>query len=210
MVRRCDYLIVRRSRRPFWSGGVALIGRFCSGDAEVEPQSAQFDPELLFRRLVCRRNLKIVSSMIAMLTDGFYAEVTLTYTMCVGGVEQFVATPELHSDEAIDGDPLPPGQVWAVSPGCEEAGPGLYRVEATVGLGGGVKILNTPAPPGFRESVKVGEQNLYTQGKSLVGERDARAHEFSIQMRAMDNDRNGAGFGLPVLVASALLERSTK
>ncbi|MBL1217607.1 MAG: protease Lon-related BREX system protein BrxL [Planctomycetes bacterium] len=135
-----------------------------------------------------------------------------SYTVGVEGVEQFVSTPELHSDEAIDGDPLPPGQVWAISPGTPEAGPGLYRIEVTVGPGGGIKILNTPTPPAFRESVKVGEQNLYSRSKSLVGDRDPRGHEFSIQMRAMDNGRTGVGLGLPVLVslASALLERSTK
>lgn len=135
-----------------------------------------------------------------------------SYTLGVDGVEQFVSTPELHSDEAIDGDPLPPGQVWAISPGSQDAGPSLYRIEVTVGPGGGVKILNTPAPPGFRESVKFSEQNLFMQSKVLVGDRDPRSHEFSIQMRAMDNDRSGAGLGLPVLVAlaGALLERSTK
>lgn len=75
-----------------------------------------------------------------------------------------------------------------------------------------MKILNTPAPAGFRESVKVGEQNLYNLAKKLVGDRDPRSHEFNIQMRAMDNDRSGVGVGLPVLVAfaSSLLERSTK
>lgn len=135
-----------------------------------------------------------------------------SYTIGVDGIEKFVSTPELHSDEAIDGDPLPPGQVWAISPGSADAGPCLYRIEVTVGPGNGVRILNTPAPPGFRESVKVGEQNLYGHAKALVGDRDPRGHEFSIQMRAMDNDRTGAGLGLPVLVslASALLERSTK
>src|SRR5262249_5362281 len=86
--------------------------------------------------------------------------------MLVGeGVEQLVATRELHSDEAIEGDPLPPGQVWAVGPGSPEAGPGLYRIEVTSGPGGGVKILNQPTPPAFRESVRVGEQNLYTRAK---------------------------------------------
>jgi len=135
-----------------------------------------------------------------------------SYTLGVDGVEQFVSTPELHSDAAIDGDPLPPGQVWAISQGGQDAGAGLYRIEVTCGPGGGAKILNTPAPPGFRESVKVGEQNLYSQAKLLVGDRDPRGHEFSIQMRAMDNDRSGEGLALPVLIAlaSALLERSTK
>jgi ATP-dependent Lon protease len=134
-----------------------------------------------------------------------------SYTMGVEGVEQFVATPELHSDEAIDGDPLPPGQVWAVSTGVE-SGPGLCRIEATVGPGGGVKILNQPAPAPFRESVRVGEQNLYAHARELVGDRIPREHEFSIQLRALDADRTGTGVGLPVLVSlvGALLERHTK
>ena len=34
------------------------------------------------------------------------------FTMDVDGVEQFMSTPELHRDEAINGDPLPLGQVW--------------------------------------------------------------------------------------------------
>ena len=119
-----------------------------------------------------------------------------SFTLGPDGVEQFVSTPELHSDEAIEGDPLPPGQVWAVSPGGPETGPGLYRIEVTSGPGGGVKILNQPTPPAFRESVKVGEQNLYTRAKELVGDRDPREHEFSIQMRAIDADKSGNGLGL--------------
>jgi ATP-dependent Lon protease len=135
-----------------------------------------------------------------------------SYTLGAEGVEQFVATPELHSDEALESDPLPPGQVWAVSTGSGEAGPGLYRVEVTTGPGGGVKILNQPTPPAFRESVKVGEQNLYTHAKELVGDRDPREQEFSIQMRSMDADKTGAGLGLPVLVAlcGSLLGRNTR
>src|ERR1035437_4516237 len=135
-----------------------------------------------------------------------------SYTLGTEGVEQFVSTPELHSDEAIESDPLPPGQVWAISPGTTEAGPGLYRIEVAGGPGNGVRILNTPAPSGFKESVKVGEQNLYSLAKKLVGDRDPRTHEFSVQMRAMDNDKSGGGLGLPVLIALAggLLERSTR
>ena len=50
-----------------------------------------------------------------------------SYTLGPEGVEQFVSTPEIHSDEGIDSDPLPPGQVWGVSSGAGETGPGLYR-----------------------------------------------------------------------------------
>jgi len=128
------------------------------------------------------------------------------------GVEQFVSTPELHSDEAIESDPLPPGQVWAVSMGAAESGAGLYRLDVTSGPGGGVKILNQPPPPPFKESVRIGEQNLHTRAKELVGDRDPREHEFSIQMRAMDADRAGTGLGLPVLVAlcGSLLGKNTR
>jgi len=130
----------------------------------------------------------------------------------IDGVEQFVSTPELHSDKAIEGDPLPPGQVWAISPGGGECSPCLYRIEATAGPGNKVRILNAPVPPAFRECVRYGEQNLYTRGKELVGDRDPRAHEFSVQLRAMDVDTSGQGLGLGVLLSlcSALIERSTK
>jgi ATP-dependent Lon protease len=75
-----------------------------------------------------------------------------------------------------------------------------------------VKILNAPVPPAFRESVRCGEQNLYSRAKELVGNRDPRSHEFSVQLRAMDSDRSGHGLGLPVLLAlcGSLMERSTK
>ena len=135
-----------------------------------------------------------------------------SYTMGEDGVEKFVSTPELHSDEAIDTDPLPPGQVWGISPGRPETGPSLYRIEVTSGKGSGVRILNAPVPPPFRESVRYAEQNLYTRAKELVGDRDPRSHEFSVQLRAMDNDRTGASLGLPALMAlcSGLLEKSLK
>jgi ATP-dependent Lon protease len=135
-----------------------------------------------------------------------------SYILGPEGVEQFVATPELHSDEAIESDPLPPGQVWGVSLGTPETGPALYRIEATCGPGSGVRILNQPTPPAFRESVRVGEQNLYTRSKELVGDRNPREEEFSIQMRPMDSDKSGAGLGVPVLVAlcGGLLGRNTR
>jgi len=135
-----------------------------------------------------------------------------SYHLGVEGVEQFVSTPEMHSDESIESDPLPPGQVWTISPGGNGATPALYRLEVTVGPGGGVKILNAPIAPGFRESVRYGEQNLYTRAKELVGDRDPRAHEFSVQLRARDADTSGQGLGLGVLVAlcGALIERSIK
>jgi ATP-dependent Lon protease len=159
--------------------------------------------------LECRRRVKEQQKRI-LRTE--FRNTHFSYHLGVEGVEQFVSTPELHSDERIDSDPLPPGQVWTISPGGQAAAPALYRIEANVGPGSGVKILNVPVPPSFRESVRYGEQNLYTRAKELVGDRDPRAHEFSVQLRAMDADTSGHGLGLAMLVSlcGSLIERSVK
>jgi ATP-dependent Lon protease len=133
-----------------------------------------------------------------------------SYRIGEDDVERFITTPELQSGDQIGSDPLPPGQVWAIGPGGSNDYAGLYRVDVTAGPGSGVRILNQPAPPAFRESVRYAEQNLYAQAQALVGDRDPRGHEFSVQLRAFDASRSGAFLGLPALLAlcSALLEKS--
>lgn len=128
------------------------------------------------------------------------------------GVEVFVSTPELRSEGTVSEDPLPPGQVWTIGPGDLEEHAGLYRIEINSGPGSKVKILNRPAPPPFSESVRFAEQNLYAQSKHLVGDRDPRSHEFSIQLRSFDVARSGKGTGMAVLLAlcSSLLQKSIK
>jgi ATP-dependent Lon protease len=135
-----------------------------------------------------------------------------SYTMGENGVEQFVTTPELQSPDEIGSDPLPPGQVWALSPGGEGENPGLFRLDVTVGPGSGVKILNQPAPAPFRESTRVAEQNLLVRARELVGDREPRQHEFNVQLHAQDAAKSGASLGLPVLLAlaSSLVEKSLK
>lgn len=159
--------------------------------------------------LECRRRVKEQQKRVF---KSEFRNTHFSYILGADGVEQFVATPELHSDEAIETDPLPPGQVWAASPGSPETGPALYRLEVTCGPGSGIRVLNQPTPPPFRESVKVGEQNLYTRAKELVGDRNPREEEFSIQMRAIDSEKTGTGLSLPALVAfcGALLGKNTR
>ena len=135
-----------------------------------------------------------------------------SYRIGTDGVETFVTTPEIHSENTIGEDPQPPGQVWTLNMGGQDDSAGLYKVEINIGPGSGVKILNKPAPPAFQESVRFAEQNLYSKTKELVGDRDPRSHEFSIQLRAFDSSKSGNGLGMAVLMAfcSSLLERSIK
>lgn len=135
-----------------------------------------------------------------------------SYIMGADGVEKFVSTPELQSDNSIGGDPLEPGQVWAISPGGGEENPGLYRIEVNEGPGSGVKVLNKPIPPAFRESIGFAEQNLYARSMQLVGDKEPRQHEFTVQLRAFDAAKSGAKLGVASLVAlcTSLLKRSVR
>jgi len=135
-----------------------------------------------------------------------------SYRIGEDGIETFVTTPEIHSENTISEDPLPPGQIWALNAGGQEETTGLYKIEINSNPGSGVKILNKPAPPQFQESVRYAEQNLYSKTKELIGDRDARSNEFSIQLRAFDSSKSGNGMGIAVLMAmcSSILEKSTK
>jgi len=135
-----------------------------------------------------------------------------SYVMGAEGVEKFVSTPELHSEGGIGTDPLEPGQVWAISPGGDDEHPGLYRIEVNEGPGSGVKILNKPVPPAFKESMGYAEQNLYARALQLVGDKDPRHHEFTTQLRAFDASKSGAKLGVAALVAlcTTLLKKSIR
>lgn len=159
--------------------------------------------------LECRRRVKEQQKRIG---SAEFRNTHFSYTLGQDGVAKFVVTPELQSEDSIGSDPLPPGQIWTISPGGLDENAGLYRIEVTEGPGSGVKILNRPAPAPFSESVRYAEQNLYSRAKQLTGDRDPREHEFSIQLRAFDASKSGNATGLAVLVAlcSALLQKSTK
>jgi ATP-dependent Lon protease len=157
--------------------------------------------------LECRRRVKEQQKRVG---AAEFRNTHFSYSVGADGIEQFVSTPELHNENSVSGDPLPVGQVWALSPGGPDESPGLFRIEVTEGPGSGLKILNQSPPGPLKESVRCAEQNLYARAKELVGDRDPRAHEFTIQFRAFDACKSAAATGVPILLAlsSALVERN--
>jgi ATP-dependent Lon protease len=222
----CWNQLRKQSRQAVWQGrvqfGGALSGRDTTAVQKIvggllkllfpDPASPVPDDALEWAvrlALECRRRVKEQQKRIG---SAEFRNTHFSYTLGEDGVEKFVATPELCSEDSIGSDPLPPGQAWVISPGGGEENPGLYRIDATEGPGSGVRILNQPTPAPFKESVRCAEQNLYVRARELVGDRDPRAHEFSLQLRAFDASKTGASTGVGVLLAlcSALLQKSLK
>lgn len=136
-----------------------------------------------------------------------------SYIMTSDKVEKYVTTPELYKENSITTEPLPPGQVWSLSPGEVDSEPqGLFRIEIASAPGSGMHILNKPAPVPFKESLNYAEQNLYANAMQYVGDKKPREFEFNIQLKALDTARGGAKLGVPILTAlcSSLLEKSIK
>jgi ATP-dependent Lon protease len=173
-------------------------------NAEIADEELEWAARLA---LEVRRRVKEQQKRIG---SAEFRSTQFSYRIGDDGVEHFVATPEIQSDDEVGADPLPPGQVWGISPGGQDEGVGLYRIEVNEGPGSGVKVINRPVPAPFSESLRCAEQNLVSRARELVGDREPRQHEFTVQLRAFDTPKAGAAIGVPVLLAmcGALLEKS--
>ena len=186
------------------SGLLKLL--YPSADAEVSDEDLEWAVRIA---LEGRRRVKEQQKRIG---AAEFRNTHFSYVMGADGVEKFISTPELQSDNSIGSDPLEPGQVWSISPGGMDEHPGLYRIEINEGPGSGVKILNKPVPPAFKESMGFAEQNLYARALQLVGDKDPRHHEFTVQLRAFDASKSGAKLGMASLIGlcTALLKKSVR
>ena len=183
-----------------------LLKLLYPGEGEVDEEDTEWAVRIAME---ARRRVKEQQKRIG---AAEFRNTHFSYAMGTDGVEKFVSTPELQSENSIGGDPLEPGQVWTISPGGSEEHAGLYRIEINEGSGSGVKILNKPVPHAFKESMGYAEQNLYARSMQLVGDKDPRRHEFTAQLRAFDVSKAGAKLGVASLIAlcTALLKKSVR
>jgi ATP-dependent Lon protease len=204
----------------FWGG--ALSGRDINGvnktvsgllklmypdaNSKVLPEDLEWAVRLA---LEVRRRVKEQQKRIG---AAEFRNTHFSYTIGTEGVEKFVSTPELQGQSGIGEEPLECGQIWALSPGGQDEHPGLFRLEVNEGPGSGVKVLNNPVPQAFKESIRCAEQNLYARATQLVGDKDPRSHEFSVQLRGFDAAKSGAKTGVAALIAlsGALLRKSVR
>ena len=142
-----------------------------SPEMEIEDEHLEW---VIRIALECRRRVKEQQKRIG---SAEFRNTMFSYRLGLDGIEQYVSTPELHSDSEISPDPLPPGQVWAIGPGEANEGSGLYKIEVTVTPGSSIRLVNVRAPYGLKESLRAAEQVLYTQNKLLIGDRDPHGNE---------------------------------
>lgn len=194
----------RRAVNKTVNGLLKLI--YPSPDMEISDETLEWAVRIA---LECRRRVKEQQKRIG---SAEFRNTMFSYRLGLDGIEQYVSTPELHSENEIGQDPLPPGQVWAVGPGDENEGSGLYKIEVTVTPGSSIRLINVKAPSGLREGLRAAEQVLYTQAKSLIGDRDPKGSEFSVQVRALTAVKGASSLGMSILLAlcSAALGRSLK
>jgi ATP-dependent Lon protease len=206
--------------RVYWGGALSgrdlnAVNKTVSGLLKLlypNPEALVSDEDLEWAVRLALESRRRVKEQQKRIGAAEFRNTHFSYTFGTEGVEKFVSTPELQSQSGIGDEPLESGQIWVMSPGGQDEHAGLFRLEVTEGPGSGVRVLNNPVPAAFRESIRCAEQNLYARAQQLVGDRDPRSHEFSIQLRSFDAAKSGAKTGVAALIAlsSALLKKSVR
>lgn len=206
--------------RIFWGGALSgrdltAVNKTVSGLLKLlypNPEAPVSDEDLEWAARLALEVRRRVKEQQKRIGSAEFRNTHFSYTLGAEGVEKFVSTPELQSQTGIGDEPLECGQIWVMSPGNEDEHAGLFRLEINEGPGSGVRVLNNPVPAPFRESIRYAEQNLYARAQQLVGDRDPRSHEFSVQLRGFDATKAGAKTGVGALIAlcSALLKKSVR
>ena len=177
-----------------------------SGEMQISDEDLEWAVRIA---LECRRRVKEQQKRIG---SAEFRNTMFSYRIGDDGIEQYVSTPELHSENTVSPEPLPPGQIWAIGPGEENEGNGLYKIEVTATPGSSIRLINVKAPSGLRESIRAAEQVLYTQSKGLIGDHDPKSNEFAVQIRALSPVSGASSLGIPILLAicSAALRKNLK
>jgi ATP-dependent Lon protease len=132
--------------------------------------------------LECRRRVKEQQKRIG---AAEFRNTHFSYVLGLDGVEKFVSTPELIRARAASARPAGAGQVWASAPAARTRPPGST---ASRPRRPGQR-REDPQPPGphrLRGEREVRRAEPLRPRRELVGDRDPRGHEFSVQLRAFD------------------------
>jgi len=138
-----------------------------------------------------------------------YARVNLSYIDKESREETFVSCKELGSTQIIPDRPLPPGDVFTVGHDAEEGRYSLFRIQCSVGPGGGRFSVVGVTSKGIRESARMAYDYLRTTGKKIGIDRDLGEYDVNVQVMSLTQGKNASDLGMAFYIAllSATLAR---
>lgn len=107
---------------------------------------------------------------------------------------------------------LPAGQCWAAGTNVPAGTTAVARIEVAQARGHGVRLLNESPSGALRAGVKAAKKYLHTHAADLVGTRNPRGRELTIQVHPLNGRKVAGSFSLGLLLAlcSSLLNKQLR
>ncbi len=122
------------------------------------------------------------------------------------------AAAEVSTEKRIGIARLPAGQAWAASAIGAAGTATVSRIEVAETRGHGIRLLNEPPPAALRAGVKAATDYLYLHAYDLVGARNPKSHELTVEVHPLNGSKLGGPFGVALLLAfcSSLLKKQLR
>jgi DNA-binding MarR family transcriptional regulator len=122
------------------------------------------------------------------------------------------AAAEVSTEKRIGIARLPAGQAWAASANGAAGTTTVSRIEVAETRGHGTRLLNEPPPAALRAGVKTAADYLYLHAHDLVGARNPKSHELSVEVHPLNGSKVGGPFAVGLLLAfcSSLLKKQLR
>jgi len=119
---------------------------------------------------------------------------------------------DVPAERRIGVSPLPPGQVWAAGAIGSAGTTTVSRIEVTQTRGRGIRLANEKPSATLRADVKSARNYLYLHTEDLIGARNPKSHELSVEVHPLNGKMISGSFGVALLLAlcSSLLKRQLR
>ena len=121
------------------------------------------------------------------------------------------AAAEVSTEKAGRIARLPAGQAWAAS-AIGAAGTATVSRSRSPNRGHGIRLLNESPSGALRAGVKAAKDYLYLHAADLVGARNPKGHELTVEVHPLNGSKLGVPFGVGLLLAfcSSLLKKQLR
>jgi MarR family transcriptional regulator, organic hydroperoxide resistance regulator len=107
---------------------------------------------------------------------------------------------------------LPAGRAWAAGAIGPAGTTTISRIEVVEARGHGIHLANEAPSAALRACVKSAKDYLYLHASELVGSRNPKSHELTVEVHPLEGSKVGGSFGVGLLLAlcSSLLKKQLR